>query len=120
MADDHFFADWLNKQMELQKLSQGALARKAGLTKSVISRLCSRQVVKPEVSTYSAIAKALGVPLITVLREAGFEAPDSELPELDEFKYVLQQLSPEGRFMALAVLKAMLASASQVKGVGRE
>lgn len=105
--------------MEFQKLSQGEFARKAGLPKSVISRLCSRQVMKPEVSTYSAIAKALDVPLVTVLREAGLVPPDQEVPELDDFIHVIQQMNPEQRALGLELLRTVIKSGSQHKGADR-
>jgi transcriptional regulator with XRE-family HTH domain len=69
MAEDHFLADWLNEQLKARNLSQGELARQGRVAKSVIHRVCARKVVQPDVSTYVAIAKGLGMPLITVLRE---------------------------------------------------
>lgn len=76
--------------------------------------------MKPDVSTYVAIAKGLGMPLITVLRETGLEAPDHEFPELEEIKHILQRLTPEGRSVAMTILQAMPSNSSIVKGAGRE
>lgn len=120
MAEDHFLADWLNEQLKARNLSQGELARRGGVAKSVIHRLCASKVVKPDVSTYVAIAKGLGMPLITVLRETGLEAPDHEFPELEEIKHILQRLTPEGRSVAMTILQAMPSNSSIVKGAGRE
>ena len=120
MADDHFLADWLNEQLKIRNMSQGELARRGGVAKSVIHSVCARKVVQPDVSTYVAIAKGLGMPLITVLRETGLEAPDYEFPELEEIKYFLQRLTPDGRSVAMTLLRAMLNNTSLVKGAGRE
>ena len=120
MAEDHFLADWLNEQLKARNLSQGELARRSGVAKSVIHRLCAGKVVKPDVSTYVAIAKGLGMPLITVLRETGLEAPDHEFPELEEIKHTLQRLTPEGRSIAMSLLQALLSNKSLAKGAGRE
>jgi transcriptional regulator with XRE-family HTH domain len=119
MAEDHFFADWINEQLKIHKLSQGEFARKAGLPKSVINRVCTRQVMKPEIATYLAIAKALDVPLVTVLQEAGFVQADPEIPELDVFKHVLQQMRPAQRKMGLALLRTIIESGIDNKGADR-
>jgi len=36
MAEDLFLADWLNEQLKARNLSQGELARRGGVAKSVI------------------------------------------------------------------------------------
>lgn len=120
MANDHFLADWLNEQLKINRLSQGEFAQKAGLSKSVVNRVCTRQVVKPDILTYIAIAKALDVPLVTVLQEAGLVQANPEIPEMDSFKHVLQQMNPEQRKMGLAILRAVIESGSPNKGAGGE
>lgn len=119
MADDYILADWLNEQLEMRHLSQAEFARRAGIHKSVISKLCARQVMKPELSTYVAIAKALDVPLTTILCKAGLMVPDPELPELDEFKHVIQQLSDYGRFVGLDLLRTLVKAESHRKGADK-
>lgn len=119
MADDTLLADWLIEELKQLNLSQAEFARKAKVHKSVICKLCARQVMKPELSTLIAIAKALDVPLTTVLLKAGLITPDPELPLLDEFKYVIQQLSPCGQLMGLGALRAMVKAESQYKGTDR-
>jgi transcriptional regulator with XRE-family HTH domain len=119
MADDYFLAEWLNEQLKIHKLSQGAFAQKAGLSKSVVNRVCTRQVLKPDILTYLAIAKALDVPIVTVLQEAGLVQADPEIPELDIFKHVLRQMNPDQRKMGLALLRTVIESGSQNKGADR-
>jgi transcriptional regulator with XRE-family HTH domain len=119
MADDNIFGDWLTDQLTQRNLSQAEFAQKAGVHKSVICKLCARQVMKPQLSTFAAIAKALDVPLTTVLQKAGLIQPDPELPLLNEFKHVIQQLTPYGQEMGLEVLRGMVKAERRYKGADR-
>jgi transcriptional regulator with XRE-family HTH domain len=119
MADDHFLADWLNEQLKIHNLSQGEFAQKAGLSKSVVNRVCTRTVVKPDMLTYLAIAKALDVPIVTVLQEAGLVQAGQEIPELDVFTHVLRQMTPEQRKLGLALMRTVIEAGHQNKGADR-
>jgi len=119
MADDNILGDWLIEQLDALGLSQAEFARRAGVHKSVINKICCRLVVKPDITTYAAIAKALDVPLVTVLRKAGFVPPNLELPELDDFVHVIRKMSPEQRALGLDLLRTVLESGSQRKGADR-
>ncbi len=119
MADDHFLSDWLNEQLRIHKLSQGEFAQKSGLSKSVVNRVCTRKVVKPDILTYLAIAKALDVPIVTVLQGAGLVQADSEIAELDLYKHVLRKMNSEQRALGLALLRTVIEAGSQNKGADR-
>lgn len=115
MTDVISFADWLNEKLREHNLSQAGLARKAGLHKSVINKLSRSIVIKPDAATYVAIAKALDISPITVLRIAGILPPDPELPELEDYKIILARLSPETRKMGLELIKTVARCEKQQK-----
>ena len=119
MVDDFTFVDWLNEQMQKRNLSQAELARMAGLHKSVINKLSRGIVIRPEITTYIAIARALEVAPVTVFCIAGFITPDPDLPELEEYKNVLKEMSTEKRLLGLDILRTIAASEDPLKGAGR-
>lgn len=108
MADQISLADWLNDQLSEKKMSHTELARKAGISRSVITKITQRMVIKPDPTTYTAIAKALDVSPITVFRIAGILPPDPDFPELEDIKTALLQLSPERRKECLVLIKALV------------
>jgi transcriptional regulator with XRE-family HTH domain len=119
MVDNISFVDWLNEQMRIKNLSQAELARKAGLHRSMINKLSRGIVIRPDITTYVAIAKALDVSPATVLCIAGFISPDPDLPELEEYKYILKDMSTEKRLLGLDILRTIAASQYSFKGTGR-
>ena len=101
------FAEWLTDQLREQRMTQKQLADKAGLGKSTINKLVNRMIMRPDPRTYVAIAKALDKSPITVLRIAGILPPDLEIPELEEYKFVISGLSPDARITGLELLRAL-------------
>ena len=107
MAEETSFAEWLTDQLRKQRMTQKQLADKAGLGKSTINKLVNRMIMRPDPSTYVAIAKALDKSPITVLRIAGILPPDPELPELEDYKTVLSRLSPKTREIGLDLIRKL-------------
>ena len=118
MSNGISFADWLNEKLRERNLTQAGLARKAGLNKSVINKLSRSIVIKPDAATFVAIAKALDVSPITVLRIAEILPPDPELPELEDYKIILAQLSHEMRQIGLELIKTVARCEKQQKVAG--
>ncbi len=115
MTEDMSFADWLTEQLHKRKMTQKDLADKAGVGKSAINKIARRMVMRPDPRTYVAIAKALDVSPITVLRIAGILPPDPELPELEDYKIILARLSPETRQIGLELIKTVARCEKQQK-----
>ncbi len=107
MSDGITFAGWLKEKLHERNLSQSGLARKAGLSKSVINKLSRGIVIKPDTATFVAIANALDVSPITVFHIAGILPPDPEHSELEDFKFILARLTPETRQIGLELIKAL-------------
>lgn len=108
MADDLHFSEWLDAQLSERSMTQQALAKKAGLGKSVISKLLKRMIKRPDPGTYVAIAKALDMSPITVFRIAGILPPDIDIPELEDYKTVLSLLTSERRQEFLCMMRAFV------------
>lgn len=115
MSKETSFADWLSDQLRDRHLTQKELADKAGLGKSTINKLVNRKIMRPDPATYVAIAKALDLSPITVFQAAGFLPLDLVIPELEEFKVVLSELSPEARKTGLELLREFAKYAKSAK-----
>ena len=113
MTDELSFSDWLSDKLHEHKMTQKDLAVKSGLGKSAINKLVRRMVKRPDPQTYVAIAKALDVSPITVLRIAGILPPDPDFPELEDLKSYLSQLSPYHRKLAVELVKTVLRQSTE-------
>jgi len=120
MTEDMSFADWLTEQLHKRKMTQKDLADKAGVGKSAINKIARRMVMRPDPRTYVAIAKALEVSPITVLRIAGILPPDPDYPELEDLKAVLAPLSFEQRNLALDLIRTVARHSKEQNAVKGE
>ena len=114
MTDEMSFSDWLSEQLHEHKMTQKDLATKAGLGKSAVNKLVRRMVKRPDPQTYIAIAKALDVSPITVLRIAGILPPDPDFPEIEDLKSYLSKLSPDRRKLAVELVKTVVRQSIEI------
>ena len=95
---DKLFSEWLADRMKENGWSQSDFARAAGIKRGVINKSVNQKSKKPDADTCVAIARALKMSPITVFRAAKLlpEEP-ARIPELEDFKSVLEKISPDGR-----------------------
>lgn len=108
MVDDLLLSEWIMDQLNQRNWSRNDLAKRSGLGRSVISKTIRQLSKRPDPETLSAIAVAFDEDPITVFRIAKLLPPDTELPELESFKHVLKEMSPENRQRLLDIAKVLL------------
>jgi transcriptional regulator with XRE-family HTH domain len=110
------FAAWLDAELAQRGWSYSQLARWAGLSHSMLSRL--RAGALPSWSACRAVAEALGLPPEEVFRQAGLLPPISpSQAEYEQFRHLLAQLSAEDRqeLLEIARLKIRMNSEDALK-----
>lgn len=106
-SPDIAFAAWLEAELAQRRWSYNQLARRAGLSRSIISRV--RAGAKPTWSACQAIAGAFDLPVEQVFRHAGILPPVSrEQSEYEELRHLLAQLSAEDRQELLEIARLKL------------
>jgi transcriptional regulator with XRE-family HTH domain len=108
MTNKYELSEWLQKEMKIRNLNQSELARLAGVTRSVISKLIN-QNSSPAPETIESIAHALKLPPIVVFRAAGILPEEPEyVPLLDEWNAIFYELTPEDQqeILEIARMKA--------------
>jgi len=103
------FIDWLDGQLIARNWSDHKLARRAGISHSVISK--ARHGTPPKWDACMAIAAALDLPPEHVFRHAGLLQPlPDEEGELEEWRHMLARLPKKERYelMQIARLKLRL------------
>jgi transcriptional regulator with XRE-family HTH domain len=110
------FAAWLDAELAQRGWSYSQLARRAGLSHSMLSRL--RAGAPPSWSACRLVAEALGLPPEEVFRQAGLMPPiSSDQAEYEQFRHLLAQLSDEDRqeLLEIARLKLQLGSSDEAE-----
>ena len=102
MLDGERFVEWLNAEMAARNFSQGELARRSGLSQSMISLLCLGKN-KPGIETLHYLAAAFNMRREDVFRAAGLldPLPDQGDPALSELQYLVPRLSSTSRARVL-------------------
>jgi transcriptional regulator with XRE-family HTH domain len=88
------FGEWLKEELDRQKISQTSLAFQVGVTPAQISRIISGDRASTT-DTLAAIAHALKISPVTILRKAGLLPEGNENVSFDDWAFLLGQLSPE-------------------------
>jgi len=92
------FLTWLSQVMEEKKIYPVDIARTGFVTDSAVSLLFSMKTKSVSVDMCKAIAKATGIPLITVYRKAGHLPEDPTIDEwVEEQDHKLRALSVKSR-----------------------
>jgi transcriptional regulator with XRE-family HTH domain len=106
-SPDNLFAAWLEAELAQRRWSYQHLARKAGLSHSMLSRM--RAGAAPSWSACHALAGALDLPPELVFRQAGLLPPvPAEQSEYEAFRHLLSQLSSEDRQELLEIARLKL------------
>ncbi len=103
------FIEWLDEQLKQLGWNDHQLARRAGISHSVVSK--ARTGITPKWEACVAIAAALNLPAETVFRRAGLlPEVDGACPELAELHALLPLLSEYDRreLVQIARLKIRL------------
>ena len=101
------FVVWLDTQLSERNWSDHQLARKAGISHSVISK--ARRGISPKWDACAAIASALDLPPEVVFREAGLlpRLPPAQ-GEIEEWRHLLAQLPAKDRYELLQIARLKL------------
>lgn len=92
------FLNWLSQVMKSKEVYPVDIARTGFVTDSAVSLLFSKKTKSVSVEMCKAVAKATGIPLITVYRKAGHLPEDPKEDEwVEEQDYKLRMLSPQSR-----------------------
>jgi transcriptional regulator with XRE-family HTH domain len=106
-ANDDDFIAWLEKELNDRNWSDNQLAKRAGISHSVISK--ARSGLRPKWDACEAIAGALQLPVELVFRKAGLLAPrpDDDV-NLEEWNYLLSRLPQPEREELLQIARLKL------------
>jgi transcriptional regulator with XRE-family HTH domain len=101
------FVNWLNGQLVARNWSDHKLARRAGISHSVISK--ARSGVPPKWEACVAIAAALDLPPEVVFRHAGLlqSLPVDEV-EMEEWRHLLARLPKKDRYELVQIARIKL------------
>lgn len=106
-ANVNDFIAWLEKELNERSWSDNQLAKRAGISHSVISK--ARSGLMPKWDACEAIAGALQLPVELVFRKAGLLAPrpDDDV-SLEEWNYLLARLPQPEREELLQIARLKL------------
>ena len=96
------FAEWLKEETHKRHWTQNELARAAGLSSGLASRIMNGQC--PGLQVCKDLARALDLPVVTLLELAGHLPREDDLdPDLEQLKTIFRKLSPMARKALLGV-----------------
>ncbi|HNT53936.1 MAG TPA: helix-turn-helix transcriptional regulator [Anaerolineaceae bacterium] len=106
MDETHDLADFLHQALAEAGISQSELARRAGVSKQVVSDYLRRKRTNPDPKVLVALAQALRLAPEALYRAAGL-LPDISMDEAqwETFRANLERLKPEGRRRILKVIE---------------
>ena len=98
------FQNWLQEELKERNMTPNRLAKKAGISHSVFSRV--REGRLPKWKTCQKIAAALDVDPAKVFRAASLLTPISELEEFEnDVQYIYNRVSPEKKRLIIHILE---------------
>lgn len=100
------FITWLAKTLEDRRYSHRQLAKEAGLSHSLISKVLSGEVL-PSADFCIKIAEALNEPPEELLRRAGILPAKKSGSDLEEIINIYESLSPNKQEKLLALLRLL-------------
>ncbi len=100
------FAKWLKEEIHKRHRSQNELARAAGLSSGLASRIMNGQ--RPGLQVCKDLARALDLPVGTLLELAGHLPREDDLdPELEQLETIFRKSSPTARKALLGVAHSL-------------
>jgi len=100
------FQNWLQAELDLRNLTANQLAKTAGISHSVFSRV--REGKLPKWKTCMKIATALDIAPAEVFRAASLLPPISEKEDFtNQILYIYDKVSTEKKRMILHILKGI-------------
>lgn len=110
------FAEWLEQKLKDTGMSQSDLARELEITRAAVNNMLSGKTQSPSIETMLKLAVIFQVPIEQVYKAAGVPLSRSQIEEIDEeIQYVLSQMSPGAKKMALELLKTFSKNSSRGK-----
>ncbi|HEY4761633.1 MAG TPA: helix-turn-helix transcriptional regulator [Thermoguttaceae bacterium] len=101
------FAEWLEKELIEQKVTQAELSRRSGISPSQISKILNMQS-SPGPEACTAIARALDLPEEEVFRHAELLSPKTEdAPNLAEWVHLFLSADPAERDRMLELARVL-------------
>ena len=106
MDETRDFADFLRQALAEAGITQSKLARRAGVSKQVISDYLCRKRTNPEPKVLLALAQALGLAPEALYRAAGL-LPERSMDEAEweTFRANLERLKPENRWRVFRIIE---------------
>lgn len=102
------FPEWLQVELDNREWTQADLARKAELSRTVISRVMNGERL-PGVDFCKGVARAFNLRDIEVMRYAGIADPEpaTDIPSIRELVGTFNELDDENRETILKMLRAL-------------
>jgi len=102
------FPEWLQTELDNREWTQADLARKAELSRTVISRVMNGERL-PGVDFCKGVARAFNLRDIEVMRRAGLADPEpaTDIPSIRELVGTFNELDDENRETILKMLRAL-------------
>ena len=114
MENDVSYGEFLKNELAQRHWNQAHLANLIGKSRSVIGRIIHEQNKEPDPETCLAIARALEMSPVELMRIAKILPPEPGTIPLDHFREALGQLSSAGQTevlkMAVAIAEVKLDS----------
>ena len=101
------FAEWLDKELAENDLSQADLAKLSKVDPSIISRAIKMERL-PSPENLNSIARALRKPPELVFREAGLLPPSNINNQCEELNYLFAQLPERDQAEILEIIRIKL------------
>jgi len=100
------FDEWISEEIKKRRWTQNELARAAGLSSGLVSRIMNGQ--RPGLQVCKDLARALDLPIDTVLELAGHLPREDDLdPDLEQIKNIFRKLPPAARKALLGVAHSL-------------
>ena len=108
MSNDQF-AMWLRTELEKRDWVAARLARESGITRGALSHIFSGER-KPGLDLLRGVARALGLPLVDVLRAAGMVDPSQDPADdsMEAWVNLYRNADPETRQRLLGKARSVL------------
>jgi transcriptional regulator with XRE-family HTH domain len=109
------FWQWIERELELRRLTYHAIEREQGLSNAAISRP-ARNRTDPSFTACKALSAALQLPLVSILRMAGHLPPKSTPDSLQESMLELFELLNENNQQRALELLQMMVDSQLLRG----